>query len=211
MLTKLTDQDGKTRAGLPTETQWGENITHKATGDPIILCTNRAIHWYADETLAVLFNPIHARIPHPIGWEVVVQGETVQGTTKCGSRQVTTIRRIRLPKFTTTQRIAFGIIAVMELTDQPREFIVWADKWLSAEDRSPKAAAMATDAGYWAAGATNATVAGYWAAKAAYAADAAAKAAYAAACAAGWAVYAADLDDIIQTLILCALAAKEIR
>ena len=190
MLTKLTDQDGKTRTGLPTETQWGENITHKATGDPIILCTNRAIHWYADETLAVLFNPVHARIPHPIGWEVVVQGETVQGTTKCGSHQVTTIRRIPLPKFTTNQRIAFGIMAALELTDQPPKFILWADKWLSGEDRSTDAA----DAAYWAADAA------YWTAYAASAANAAADM-----------VNNVNLDDIIQTLILCALAAKEIR
>ena len=205
---KLTTQEGKTR----NETQWGENISHEATGDiKQGLCSDAWIHAYTHPLLAVLMNPAHAMIKNPIHWEGKGEGEAKFEPLKCGFRKFTTLRQIPLPEVTDVQKIAFGILCAKEVY-KDSSWNQWADKWLSGEDRTKSSAyaayAAADVVAYYAAAdaaADAASNAAKYAADAAYAANAA----YAAANAA---VYAAskgkELDFV--SIALKAKAVKEL-
>jgi hypothetical protein len=186
---KLTTQEGKTR----NETQWGENISHEATGDiKQGLCSDAWIHAYTHPLLAVLMNPVHADIENPILWEGKGEGEAKFEPLKCGFRKFTTLKKIPLPEVTDVQKVAFGILCAKEVY-KDSSWNQWADKWLSGEDRTKSSANAAADAAAYAAAAAD--VVAYYAANAAdaYAAsDAASSAARAAANAAYAAANAAD-------------------
>ena len=189
ILFKLTTQEGKTH----NETQWGENVTHEATGDiKQGLCSDAWIHAYTHPLLAVLMNPVHADIENPILWEGKGEGEAKFEPLKCGFRKFTTLKKIPLPEVTDVQKVAFGILCAKEVY-KDSSWNQWADKWLSGEDRTKSSANAAADAAAYAAAAAD--VVAYYAANAAdaYAAsDAASSAARAAANAAYAAANAAD-------------------
>jgi hypothetical protein len=190
---KLTTQEGMTQ----NNTQWGENLTHEATGDiQKGLCSDAWIHAYTHPLLAVLMNPAHADIENPILWEGKGEGEAKFEPLKCGFRKFTTLKKIPLPEITYVQKVAFGILCAKEVY-KDSSWNQWADKWLSGEDRTKSSADAAADAAAYASAAAYAAAAAdvvaYYAADAA--ADAA-RAAYAAADAAdaasNAAKYAAD-------------------
>jgi len=175
-------------------TQWGENVTHEATGDiQKGLCSDAWIHAYTHPLLAVLMNPAHADIENPILWEGKGEGEAKFESLKCGFRKFTTLKKIPLPEVNVVQKAAFGILCAKEINTDS-SWNQWADKWLSGEDRTKSSAyaaanaanAAAAYAAYAAANAADADVAdaaraaaAYYA-SAAYAAYAASDAAYAA-------------------------------
>jgi hypothetical protein len=205
---KLTTQEGKTK----NNTQWGENVTHEATGDiKQDLCSDAWIHAYTHPLLAALMNPVLSNIENPIHWEGKGEGEAKFEPLKCGFRKFTTLRQIPLPEVTDVQKIAFGILCAKEVY-KDSSWNQWADKWLSGEDRTKSSAyaayAAADVVAYYAAAdaaADAASNAAKYAADAAYAANAA----YAAANAA---VYAAskgkELDFV--SIALKAKAVKEL-
>jgi hypothetical protein len=173
-LYKLTDSKHQTR----NSTQWGENVTHEATGDGK-LCGPGWLHAYTDPLLAVLLNPIHGNIGNPVLWEAEGDiGKDDRGL-KVGCKSLTTIKQLDSPEITVVNRIAFGIFCALEVYHETK-FKKWANGWLNNTDRSAYAAAVAyaaANAAYAAvANATNA----YAAANAAYAAVADATNAYAA-------------------------------
>jgi len=172
-LFKLTDRDGQTRG----RTQWGPGASHSGTGGGG-LCGPGWIHAYEHPLVAVLMNPIHARVKTPRLWEAEGEVGLRDGQFKCGCKTLTTVREIPLPAVTTEMRVRFAIMCAAEVcADLP--WNAWADRWLSGEDRSAEAA--------WAAQATS------WAAYAAQAAASwAAHAAARAAAAAAWAAWAAE-------------------
>ena len=173
---KLTTQEGMTQ----NNTQWGENLTHEATGDiQKGLCSDAWIHAYTHPLLAVLMNPAHADIENPILWEGNGEGKAKFEPLKCGFRKFTTLRQIPLPEVTDVQKIAFGILCAKEVY-KDLSWNQWADKWLSGEDRTKSSADAAADA---AASAAYAAYAAYYAYYAYYAsaAEYAANAAYASA------------------------------
>jgi hypothetical protein len=167
---KLTTQEGMTQ----NNTQWGENVTHEATGDiEQDLCSNAWIHAYTHPLLAILMNPAHAMIKNPILWEGNGEGEAKFEPLKCGFRKFTTLKKIPLPEVTDVQKVAFGILCAKEINTDS-SWNQWADKWLSGEDRTKSSAYYAAYA------AASAASAAYAASNAAKYADAAAYAAYAA-------------------------------
>ncbi len=88
-LYKLTDHNGKTRAGEDNELQWGPNVTHAAKGEGIELCSPDLIHAYEHPLLGVIMNPCHADFPKTTMrlWEAegeVVAREGVYESTRTG-------------------------------------------------------------------------------------------------------------------------------
>ena len=185
---KLTTQEGKTK----NNTQWGENVTHEATGDiKQDLCSDAWIHAYTHPLLAALMNPVLSNIENPIHWEGKGEGEAKFEPLKCGFRKFTTLRQIPLPEVTDVQKIAFGILCAKEVY-KDSSWNQWADKWLSGEDRTKSSAdAAAKYAAAAAATAADAAAAAKYAAKYAAADAAAAAAKYAAKYAAATAADAA--------------------
>jgi len=215
---KLTTQEGKTK----NKTQWGENVTHEATGDiKQDLCSDAWIHAYTHPLLAVLMNPVHANIENPIHWEGKGEGEAKFEPLKCGFRKFTTLRQIPLPEVTNVQKVAFGILCAKEVY-KDSSWNQWADKWLSGEDRTKSsadaAAKCAADAAakyaakyvakYVAKHAAKYAAAKYAADAADYAADAAAYNAAAAKCAVADAARAASKGKELD-FISIALKAME--
>jgi hypothetical protein len=140
MIYKLTTQDNRTRPGYPNETHWGENVTNRAVGDVEDgLCSAGYIHAYEHPLLAALMNDVHVNYENPKLWEA--EGEIIlrDGQLKCGCRQLTTIREIPLPEISRHDRMVIGIRCVLAVYDGA-EFVSWANKWLSGEDRSTDAA-----------------------------------------------------------------------
>ena len=141
-LFKLTDGDGQTRNG----TQWGPGVSHSGTGEGG-LCGPGWIHAYEHPLIAVLLNPIHADFKHPRLWEAEGEIAIRDGQLKCGCKTLTTIREIPLPEITTEMRVRFAILCA-KYVRACSAWSAWADKWLSGEDRSAEAAAVASRAAY---------------------------------------------------------------
>ena len=184
---KLTDKNDQTK----NETQWGAGVSHEVSGEGE-LCSSGWLHAYTSPLLAVMMNPIHVNFASPHLWVAKGEGSTKSDHgLKVGYTKITTIKRMTLPVITDTQRVAFGILCVLEVYHDP-EFIKWANTWLDCSDRSASAAATVYAAAARAAGYTAVYTAAY---TAAYAAADAADAAYTAADAAAHAAaHAADID-----------------
>jgi len=180
MYYKLTNQKLQTYKGF----QWQLNRWVKVDGKGN-LCTKHWLHCYNHPLLAVLLNPIHARIKNPRLFQVNVEGKKLSDKgLKFGFTQMQLAKELPLPNISLNQKIAFGILCVKKINSD-KNWNKWADNWLSGKDRTKDAAdATCTDAAY----------AAIAAADAAYAArtDAARAAAYAAADAAYAAIAAAD-------------------
>ena len=185
---KLTTQDMKTRAGESNEVTWEVGKWVEATGDiGNGLCSDAYIHWYeGSPELALLLNPIHANIKKPRCWEVECGGEeAMDHGLKGGSRRVRLVREVPVPEITMEHRVRFAILCAKETCDDPA-WNRWADKWLSGEDRSNRAAWDAESAA-WAAIEAAESTAWSTAWSAAEAAESAAGAAAEAAESAAWA------------------------
>jgi hypothetical protein len=84
-------------------------------------------------------NPAHANFRNPRAWVFEPEGEVVSDGTKSGCNTGTTVAEVNLPDVTSEQRVEVAIRCVLELC--PHEsWVVWAEKWLSGEDRSRSAA-----------------------------------------------------------------------
>ena len=140
---KLTDQDGYTRRGLPNKTQWKVGKTITIAGNGNRLCSADVIHFYDTPLIAVLLNPIHANIDDPLLWEVEVDGVVAYDGIKGGTKSLTPLRVLPLPAISITQRIRFAIFCTLEFYYE-ENFVRWANKWLSGEDRSAAAAEAAS-------------------------------------------------------------------
>lgn len=137
-LYKLTDQDGKTR----NDTCWLPLGTVHETDGTGELCGPGWLHAYTDPLLAVLMNPVHAKIQEPRLFEAEGEvGESDRGL-KVGTTRLVCTREIPLPVITTEQRVKFAILASLEVFDDPR-YRKWAESWMSGEDRTADAARAA--------------------------------------------------------------------
>ena len=170
---KLTDANNKTK----NNTQWGENISHTATGKDDYLCSDGWIHFYTNELIAVLLNSVHANFPNPHLWEGETEGEHCHEPLKSGCKTLTTIKQIPLPEISVTQKVAFGILCGKEVCHD-EQWNKWADNWLNNIDRSPETAADVAYAVIWSAVARAAADAWFAAAAARVAAADARVAAY---------------------------------
>jgi len=142
---KLTDQKMQTREGY----QWEMGVWHEATGDISKgLCSDAWLHCCDSPLLAILHNPICGNIPNPRLFEVEVDGESKDDRgIKCGHRRMKIVREIPIPEISTVQLVAYGILCV-KAAFCFEKWNIWADKWLSNEDRTPAAAYAAANAAH---------------------------------------------------------------
>ena len=170
---KLTDQNLQTYNGF----QWeiGKKMTTSGEGE---LCGPGWLHCYSDPFLAVIFNPRHVNIKNPKIFEIECGGLHIDDLgRKEGFTEMTLLKEIDLPVLTLNQKIAFGIFCSLEVYSA-KEYLTWANNWLSGVDRTKKSAYDAYDAANAAyAYAAYAYAYAYYADNAANAADAAAYAA----------------------------------
>ena len=163
---KLTNQKMQTRNGFQWKLgKWYKIDKTKRYQD--VLCSDSWFHCYNNPLLAVMFNPIHAKIKNPRLFRVSVKGKGLSDNgTKFGFPYMKLVEEIPLPEITPVQRIAFAILCTKE-TCKNEKWNKWADNWLSGSYRNINA-----DAAYAAAyaAADAARTAAYTADAAAYAA-----------------------------------------
>jgi hypothetical protein len=174
------------------KTKWELNKTIIVTKEGNQMCTDQVLHCYNHPLLAILFNPLHAKINNPRLFEINVDEIVNTDGLKYASKSQTLIKELTIPEITTEQRIEFAI-RVAKLVCKDTKWNIWADNWLDKSDRTKESAyaagsAAAADAAY--AAYTYAAVAAK--AARAKAARACADAAYAASDAAHAAFYAAS-------------------
>ena len=145
MLYKLTNGSGMTRGN----TQWRENVTHRAKGKGVELCSPGVIHAYRDPYLAIFHDPIGGNYGDTaLMWEA--KGKVVADDgLKVGCKSLTTLRQIPLPVLTTEQRVEIAI-RISLLVYKETSYVAWAEAWLSGKDRT-RAANWAAVAAYGAA------------------------------------------------------------
>src|SRR5271157_1206273 len=121
-LYKLTDSINCTLG----DTQWGENVTHTATGPADgDLCSSSWIHAYESPLLAILLNPIHANFVSPQLWEATGKIKKRDHGLKVGCRRLKTLRQIPLPKITIEHRVRFAILCSIAVY-KDKSFLLWA-------------------------------------------------------------------------------------
>lgn len=134
-LYKLTTQSNTTDVNGSILT-WGVGVSHTASGTGAELCTSGVIHAYTHPLLAVLLNPIHANYQNPKLWrcegEIVIDDGLIVGV-----KTLTTIEEMPLPVISTEDRIKFAILCGKQVCKDP-VWNIWADKWLSGEDRTQR-------------------------------------------------------------------------
>jgi hypothetical protein len=201
-LFKLTTIDNKTRPGENNECQWGEGVTHTASGEGY-LCGPGFIHAYATSPeVAILLNPIHADYQPFNLWEC--EGEVVKRDRilKVGCTKLTTIRQIPFTLPTPNQLVRAAIYMAKEVYKEPN-WNQWADNWLDGKDRTKAAASIASIAAEAARAAASIASIAAEAARAA-----AARAAEAAARAAVIAARAAEEAAAARAAVIAARAAE---
>ena len=150
-LYKLTDAQGRTRAGEDNELTWAVGVTHKTVSTGTRLCSSDVIHAYEHPLIAVLINPIHADFNPATMRLFAAEGEIVarEGQLKCGVHALTVVEEIPVPVLTTEQRVKFAILCAKTVC-KDATWNAWADKWLSGEDRTWAATWTAAWAAAWA-------------------------------------------------------------
>ena len=140
-LYKLTDEQGRTRAGEDNELTWAVGVAHKTAGTGTRLCTADVIHAYEHPLIAVLMNTVHAMLNPATMRLFVAEGEIVarEGELKCGVHALKIVEEIPVPTLTTEQRAKFAILCAKQVCKNAT-WNAWADKWLSSDDRSARAA-----------------------------------------------------------------------
>ena len=200
-LYKLTDEQGRTRAGEDNELTWAVGVAHKTTGTGTRLCTADVIHAYEHPLIAVLMNPVHADFDPATMRLFVAEGNIVarEGQLKCGVHALKIVEEIHVPVLTIEQRVKFAILcAKCVCTDVA--WNAWADKWLSGENRSEAAAWEAAEAATRAEAKAAAKAAAKGAAKAAIATKKTAAKVAAKAAMAAWEAGKPDLIQIVEQL-----------
>ena len=138
---KLTGQNIRTHNGF----LWVVGERQTIDTPTSRLCSEGVFHYYASPEQAVLFNPIHADIHTPRLWEVDIDKEVIFDGAKGGCHSMTLLRELSLPEISLTQRAEVAIRCVL-LVYTDSEFLLWATRWLSGEDRTAYSASAAADA-----------------------------------------------------------------
>lgn len=180
-------------------TKWEIGVPVKVTVEGDKMCSDQVLHCYNHPLLAVILNPIHANIKNPKLFEIEVDKIVNSDGLKFASKSQTLLKELKVPEISLEQKIEFAI-RVVKLIYNDSKWNLWADSWLSGEDRSVEstyAAANTYAAAYaYAAYAAAYTAYAYAAAYAAY------TTAYAAAYTAAYTAHAAeDKNEFNQKMI----------
>ena len=95
--------------------------------------------FYEHPLLAVMFKSFHQCENYSRLYEVKPEGEVTKNFDKYKATNLTLVKELEIPKVSSNQKVAFGILCAKKVYDEPN-FINWANDWLNAKDRSAKSA-----------------------------------------------------------------------
>lgn len=132
---KLTDKNMETFGG----TRWALGEWKETSGEGG-LCSPGWLHCYDSPEIAIFLNPIHASFSNPRLFKCEVDGrEKLDNGIRAGYTRMRLTKELNIPKITTETSIRFGILCALKVCKE-RQFVSWAKKWLSGEDRTRDAA-----------------------------------------------------------------------
>ncbi len=165
-----------------------------------VFCSPGGFHGYEHPLLAMLHNPVHARIDDPRLFEAEAGGKIARdGEMKLKAQRMRVVLEIRVPTISIAQRVDYGVRCAKAVYSDPK-WTCWADSWLSGADKSWLATVDAAELAARAAAVSRAEEAEWEAADEAWAEEKmvyvarAAKSAWAAE-AAAWAAWAAESTE----------------
>lgn len=139
---KLLNQDNTSYGNCKwTLKEW------KKTDGVGALCSEGWLHCYTNPLLAVLLNTIHGDFANPKLYKCEVRGRSRTDLgRKEGWSEMRIVEEIKLPKISIKQKVAFALLCSIELVKvlgprrdyleyEYREYVKWAKKWVSGEDR----------------------------------------------------------------------------
>ena len=142
---KLTNGEGYTRKRI----RCAPGRTSRVKGE-LIMCHN-GLHFYQHPLLATFFSPIHGN-EYKALWSGVPSGEIIHDNqVKSVCQKWTTTERIDLPEISMIQRTEISIRIALLVFGNNDDFVEWAGRWLSGEDRSESAARSAAWSAAWSA------------------------------------------------------------
>lgn len=105
---KVTDQvrkKGKVIYVTKNGTKWGPGVRHtiKEQDEDQALCSVFWLHAYQSPLVAAVLHPMHTSFDKPTLWEAEGGGVFKYQNDKMGVTELTTIKKIRMPKFTKEQ------------------------------------------------------------------------------------------------------------
>ena len=119
--------------GCETIFQWDDGTNYRIYNQGYELCSEQVIHFYIHPLQAAFFAPIHVDDYTKLR-EVTHHSKMISDVTRCAAKSVTTGKEIPIPEITIEQRVEIAIRCALKVHPEP-EFVAWANKWLSGEDR----------------------------------------------------------------------------
>lgn len=116
-------------------TYWDYSITHHTSGQGG-LCGPGWLHCYTSPLLAVMLNPLHANFNNPRLYKVWVSGKHKSDMgLKEGWTMMRLHSRMKLPRVSRRQRMAFAILCLLQLPSVRRNkpFVDWVHAWLNRD------------------------------------------------------------------------------
>lgn len=118
---------------------WGENVSHEEGN------FNYHFDVYQSPLVAAFMYPCYqGSITNPKLWNAVGENQTAGDGLRLKFLKLTTLNEIPLPQPSENQRIAFGILAALNLIQIPA-FISWAKNYLSGKDTTKETAKKMSD------------------------------------------------------------------
>ena len=141
-LYKLVGDRGWAKPVEDVELTWTADLRANTLEKGTHLCASPVFHAHEHPLIAVLMNPIQARLNPATMRLFVAEGEIVarDGQLKCGVFSLEIIEEIPVPVLTDEQRVMCAIMCAKEVGVASRVWLDWADNWLKGVDRSSEAA-----------------------------------------------------------------------
>jgi hypothetical protein len=125
------------------DTKWEIGVPISILKEGNTMCSDEVLHCYNHPFLAAFLNPIHVNIKEPFLFEISVDEIVNTDGLKFASKSQTLLKEIPLPEISREQKIEIAI-RITKTVYKNEKWNLWADKWLSGEDRSKESADAVT-------------------------------------------------------------------
>jgi len=129
------------------DTQWEIGVPISISKPGNAMCTDQVLHCYNHPLLASFLNTVHANIKNPRLFLIEVDSIVNNDGLKFASKSQTLLEEIPYIDIPLLKRIEIAI-KIAKTMHKEEEWSLWADRWLSGEDRSKESAYAAAYATY---------------------------------------------------------------
>lgn len=136
---KLTDKNMQTKDGFQYKKRRYVSIKGNSNNEASF-CSPYWLHAYQDPLLAAFMASPHCVSFYTRLFESRWKGEIAIAADKIGVTSLALWKEIKIPTVTKEQRVTFEILSAKQIPYLSDEWYIWADNWLSGEDRTAQSA-----------------------------------------------------------------------